>query len=138
MAIVRKDYPVSLDFMMEELSKGAGKLRPVYQEMLNIYRSGRYEEAFSYFTGSVKSGYSATFVSILSKMDKINPYELVSQLDILISVIKEDRITQSMKQAERRSVIITAFATASELVCLVNFCVVCVFLDMLAKLKFIY
>jgi hypothetical protein len=71
-------------------------------------------------------------------MDKINPFELVSQLDILISVIREERITKAMKQAERRSLIVTAFATASELVCLVNFCVVAVFLDMLSKLRFIY
>ena len=138
MAIVRKEYPVSLDFMIEELTKGSVKLRPAFQEMLTIYRSGRYEEAFRYFSDSVKSEYSEAFVSILSKMDRINPFELVSQLDILISVIKEERITRSMKQAERRSVIVTAFAAASELICLVNFCVVAVFLDMLAKLRFIY
>ena len=138
MAIVRKDYPVSLDFMIEELSKGAGKLRPVFQEMLTTYRSGRYDEAFRYFSDSVKSEYAVSFVSVLSKMDKINPFELVSQLDILISVIREERITKAMKKAERRSLIVTAFATASELVCLVNFCVVAVFLDMLSKLRFIY
>ena len=71
-------------------------------------------------------------------MDKINPFELVSQLDVFISVIKEARITAAMKQAERRSLIVTGFATASELTCMVNFCVVVVFLDMLAKLRFIF
>ncbi len=138
MAIVRKDFPVSLDFMMEELAKGAVKLKPVFQEMLTIYRSGRYEEAFTYFRETVRSDYSGSFSSLLSKMDRINPYELVSQLDILISVIKEDRMTRSLKQAEKRSLIVTAFAAASELVCLVNFCVVAVFLDMLSKLRFIF
>lgn len=138
MAIVRKDHPVSLDYIIEELSGGAGKLRPVFQDMLTIYRSGRYEEAFRYFGDSVKSAHAGSFASILSKMDSINPYELVSQLDILISVIKEARITDAMKQAERRSLIITGFATASELICMVNFCVVAVFLDTLDKLKFIY
>lgn len=138
MAIVRKDYPVSLDYMLEELSKGGGKLKPVYQDTLNIYRSGRYDEAFSYFSNIVSSEYASGFASILSKMDKINPYELVSQLDVFISVIKESRITASMRQAERRSLIITGFATASELLCMVNFCVVVVFLDMLAKLRLIF
>ncbi len=138
MAVVRKDFPVSLDYMLEELSKGAGKLKTVFQDTLNIYRSGRYEEAFGYFSSAVASDYSSGFASILSKMDKINPYELVSQLDVFISVIRESRITASMKQAERRSLIITGFATASELLCMVNFCVVAVFLDMLAKLRFIF
>ena len=138
MAIVRKDYPVSLDYMLEELSKGAGKLKPVFQDTLNIYRSGRYDEAFSYFSGAVSSVHAAAFASILSKMDKINPFELVSQLDVFISVIKEARITVAMKQAERRSLVVTGFATASELLCMVNFCVVVVFLDMLAKLRFIF
>ena len=138
MAIVRKDYPVSLDYMLEELSKGVGKLRPVFQNTLNIYRSGRYDEAFSYFSEAVGSDHAASFASILSKMDKINPFELVSQLDVFISVIKEARITAAMKQAERRSLVVTGFATASELLCMVNFCVVVVFLDMLAKLRFIF
>ena len=138
MAVVRKDYPVSLDYMIEELAKGSGKLKPVFQDTLSIYRSGRYEEAFSYFANTVSSQYAEGFASILSKMDKINPYELVTQLDVYISVIKEARITASMRQAERRSLIITGFAAASELLCLVNFCVVVVFLDMLARLKFIF
>lgn len=138
MAIVRKEYPVSLDFMIEELSKGSGKLRPVFQEMLTIYRSGKYDDAFIYFEENVSSGYAAGFSSILSKMDKINPFELISQLDVFISIIMESRTTQAMKQAEKRSLIVTAFATASELVCLVNFCVVAVFLDTLSKLRFIY
>ena len=138
MAVVRKEYPVSLDYMIEELSKGSGKLRPVFQDTLTIYRSGRYDEAFSYFSETVSSDYAEGFASILSKMDKINPFELVSQLDVFISVIKEARITAAMKQAERRSLIVTGFATASELTCMVNFCVVVVFLDMLAKLRFIF
>ena len=138
MAIVRKDFPVSLDYMLEELSKGSGKLKPVFQYTLNIYRSGKYDEAFGYFSDAVASEYASGFASILSRMDKINPYELVTQLDVFISVIKEARITASMKQAERRSMVITGFAAASELICLMNFCVVVVFLDMLAKLKFIF
>ena len=71
-------------------------------------------------------------------MDRINPYELVTQLDVFISVIREARMTEAMKQAEKRSLIVTGFATAAELLCMVNFCVVVVFLDMLAKLRLIF
>ena len=138
MAIVRKEHPVSLDYMMEELSKGSGKLKPVFQDTLVMYRSGRADEAFRFFSDSVNSMYVNSFVSILSKMDKINPYELVSQLDILINVIREARITQAMKQAERRALIVTALSTASVLTAMVNFCVVVVFMDMLNGIKYIF
>ena len=138
MAIVRKKYPVSLDYILEELSRGSSKRRPVFQKMLSLYRSGRYDEAFEYFEGSVNSKYSGIFVSLLSKIDKINPYELASQLDIYIDAVREARVTTQMKQAERRSLIITAFAASAVLAGLVNFCVVVVFLDTLSGLRYIF
>ena len=138
MAIVRKEYPVSLDYILEELSRGSSKLRPVFQKMLSLYRSGRYDEAFEYFEESVNSKYSGIFVSLLSKIDKINPYELASQLDIYIDAVREARVTAQMKQAERRSLIITAFAASAVLAGLVNFCVVVVFLDTLSGLRYIF
>ena len=138
MAIVRKEYPVSLDYIIEELSRGSAKLRPVFQKMLSLYRSGRYDEAFGYFEDKVSSKYAGVFVSLLSKTDRINPYELASQLDIYIDAVREARVTAGMKQAERRSLIITAFAAASVLAGLVNFCVVVVFLDTLAGLRFLF
>ena len=138
LAIVRKEYPVSLDYMLEELSRDSGSLRPVFQQMLSIYRSGKYDEAFKFFGSSVRSKYGRSFALILSKLDRINPYELVSQIDVFIGIIREVRTTEAMKQAERRSLIITVFATASVFACLVNFCVVVVFLDTLANIRFIY
>jgi hypothetical protein len=138
LAIVRKEYPVSLDYMLEELARDSGTLKPLFRETLQIYRSGRYDEAFRFFGDSVRSRYGRNFAAILSKLDKINPYELVDQIDIFIGVIREVRTTDAMKQAEKRSLIITVFATASVFACLVNFCVVAVFLDTLSGLRFIY
>ena len=138
MAIVRKDHPVSLDYMIEELSKGSRDLRPVYQKTLSILRSGRENEASRYFTEAVASPRAGDFASILFKMDKIDPYELTSQLSVFIEIMREIRVTKAMKQAERRSLIITAFAACSALCALVNFCVVVVFLDTLSGLKYIF
>ena len=138
MAIVRKEHPVSLDYMIEELSKGSLKLRPVYQKTLSILRSGRPHEASEYFAGSVASARAEDFSSILFKMDIIDPYELVSQLSVFIEIMREIRVTKAMKQAERRAMIITAFSTASVLAAMVNFCVVVVFLDTLSGLKYIF
>ena len=135
---MRKEYPVSLDYMLEELSRDSGSLRPVFRETLSIYRSGKYDEAFRFFGDSVKSRYGRSFARMLSKMDKINPYEMVSQIDIFIGLIREIRTTEAMKHAERRSIIITIFATASMFACLVNFCVVVVFLGTLANLRFAF
>ena len=65
-------------------------------------------------------------------------FPIFGQIDVFIGIIREVRTTEAMKQAERRSLIITVFATASVFACLVNFCVVVVFLDTLANLRFIY
>ena len=138
LAIVRKDYPVSLDYMLEELSRDAGSLTPIFQETLSVYRSGRYDEAFGFFAKAVRSRYGRSFASLMSKMDRINPYELVGQIDIFLGVIREVRMTASMKQAQRRSLVIMALAAASALCVLVNFCVVVVFLDTLENLRFIF
>ncbi len=136
LAIVRKDHPVSLDYILEELAKDSGTLKPVFQETLSIYRGGRYEEAFKFFGDSVKSRYGKNFGAILSKLDKINPYEFISQIDVYIGIIREVRTTEAMRQAERRSLIVTAFATASVFTVMINFCVVVVFLDTLLNLQF--
>lgn len=136
LAIVRKDYPVSLDYILEELAKDSGTLKPVFQKTLSIYRGGRYDEAFKYFADSVRSRYGKNLAMILSKMDKINPYEIVTQIDVYIGIIREVRTTEAMKQAERRSLVITAFATASVFTLMINFCVVVVFLDTLNNLQF--
>ncbi|MBO5994050.1 MAG: hypothetical protein J6Q41_00880 [Firmicutes bacterium] len=136
LAIVRKDYPVSLDYILEELSKDSGTLKPVFQETMSIYRGGRYDEAFRFFADSVRSRYGKNLAMILSKMDKINPYEIVTQIDVYIGIIREVRTTEAMRQAERRSLVITAFATASVFTLMINFCVVVVFLDTLNNLQF--
>ena len=136
MAIVRKEYPVSLDHILEELARDPGTLKPVFLETLSIYRSGRYDEAFRFFSNSVRSRYGRNFAMILSKMDKINPYEMVSQIDVFIGIIMEVRTTEAMRQAERRSLIMTAFSVASVFTLMINFCVVCVFLNTLSDLKF--
>ncbi len=133
---MRKDYPVSLDYILEELAKDSGTLKPVFQKTLSIYRGGRYDEAFKYFADSVRSRYGKNLAMILSKMDKINPYEIVTQIDVYIGIIREVRTTEAMKQAERRSLVITAFATASVFTLMINFCVVVVFLDTLNNLQF--
>ncbi|MBR6473373.1 MAG: hypothetical protein IKS99_06610 [Firmicutes bacterium] len=138
MAIVRKDYPVSLDYILEELSADSGTLKPVFQETLSIYRGGRYDEAFRFFADSVRSRYGKSFAGLLSKMDRINPYELVSQIDVFIGIIREVRTTEAMKQAERRSLIVTVFAAASVFTIMINFCVVVVFLDTLSNLQFYF
>ena len=86
----------------------------------------------------MRSRYGKSFAGLLSKMDRINPYELVSQIDVFIGIIREVRTTEAMKQAERRSLIVTVFAAASVFTIMINFCVVVVFLDTLSNLQFYF
>ena len=49
LAMVSGSKPFSGEFIYGMLMENAFRLRPVYREMLLLYRQGRDEEAFSYF-----------------------------------------------------------------------------------------
>jgi len=138
LSIVRKEFPLSADYMMEEISKMSGSLKPVFQEMLSIYRGGDPESAFDFFEKAVDTKNGTSFSMILSKLDKINPGELVTRLDVFIDMVREARKTQAIREAERNAVVSTALSTALILSLLINFCVVVVFLDTLNTLNSIF
>ena len=126
---------MSADFMYEALMENSGRLRPVYEEMLSLYRSGRDQEAFQVFAKRTGSRTGRNFAAVLSKLDRINPAELVKQMEVFQNVMAEERMTAALKNAQRRSIIATVWATASIFALLINFAVVVVFLDALVMLE---
>lgn len=138
LCIVRKHHPVSLDYMLEELSMDSGSLRPVFQKTLSLYRAQDSSKAFRYFAERMDSKYGRNFALLLSKMDKIDPAELVTQIDIFIGVIREVRVTASMRAAERRAALCTFLAASACFAVLIDFLVVVVLTDTLESLRFLY
>ena len=46
LSLVRKEAPMSADYIYEKLAENSGYLKPMYSQMLALYRSGRDKEAF--------------------------------------------------------------------------------------------
>ena len=124
--------------MLEEMSYGSGPLRPVFQKTLSLYRTKDSTEAFNYFGDRLDNKHGRTFAMLMSKMDKIDPAELVPQIDIFLGVIREVRTTEAMKTAERRAALCTFLAAGAFFALMINFLVVVVFMDTLESLKFLY
>ena len=115
--------------------ENSGRLRPVYEEMLTLYRGGRDKDAFEVFAERTGTRNGRNFAAILAKLDRINPAELVKQMEVFQNVMAEARMTAALKSAQRRSIIVTVWATAAVFALLINFTVVVVFLDALTMLE---
>ena len=135
LAIVNGAKPFSGEFLYTMLMENAVKLKPIYREMLLMYRQGRDEEAFRYFADAVNTKAGRNFAAILTKGEKINPSELIEQMEVFQNMIAEKRMTQALKTAQRNSVITTIWSSATVFSLLINFVVVAVFMDTLNMLK---
>ena len=113
-------------------------LRPAYEELITLYRGGRDEEAFRTFAERVGSRAGRSFASVLSKLDRINPSETVKQMEVLQNMMAEERMTAAVRNAQRNSVLVTAWASASIFALLINFAVVVVFMDTLGMLGYLF
>lgn len=138
LAMVHKERPLSADFIFEILMENSTALKPAYEELLTLYRSGRDDEAFRAFAERTGSREGRNFAVILSKLDRINPAEVVKQMEVFQNAMAEERMTAATKAAQRNSVLITAWAAASIFALLVNFAVVVVFLDTLGMLEHLF
>lgn len=135
LSLVRHQTPLSADYIYENLMNNSMLLKPFYGEMLTLYRSGKDEEAFRVFTVEIGTKAARNFAMILSKVDKVNPSELVEQMEIFQQMMMESNTTAAMKRAQRNSLIITAVAACTVLVLLINFAVVVVFMDTINTLN---
>lgn len=134
LSIVQEEIPMSADFMLEQLMANAGILRPIYAEILSAYRGGQTKDAFDIFARRVPTKSARIFGGILSKLEQINPAELMEQMCSFQETISAERITMAMKQAEKNSIIVTMLATATIFCLLLNFAIVVVFMDTMAVL----
>lgn len=137
LSYTNRQIPLSADYMIEELMKNSKALNPVYGEMLSLYRSGYDREAFDLLYEKVPLKAAKNFAQILSKIDKINPSELVSYMTSFEKSLSENRITRVLRRTEKKSFAITALSTVCIFAVLLNFVVVVVFsktMDMIGNI----
>ncbi|MEE0517781.1 MAG: hypothetical protein DBY08_00470 [Clostridiales bacterium] len=135
LSLVRRESPFSADYIYEKLMENSGYLRPMYAEMLSLYRSGRDDEASRVPVVFVGTKAAKNFALILSKLDKLNPDELVQQMSIFQDSMIEKQVTYAVKRVQRNSIIISALSATSVFALLINFVVVVVFMDSLSMIS---
>lgn len=138
LALANGTRPLSGEFIYALLMENSAKLRPVYREMLVLYRQGKDEQAFEYFAEAIGTKAGKNFAAILAKVEKINPLQLVEQMEVFQNMMAEKRMTQAMKTAQRNSLITTMWSSATVFALIINFAVVAVFMDTLNMLAEIF
>lgn len=129
LAIVHRGQPMSCDFILEQLMECSRPLSNVYADILSAYRNGRGEHAFELLQEQVPVKAARYFSFILSRIDRIDPGELISHMEAFEETFAAERMTRGMRRAEQRSLITTVAATAAIFAVLLNFTVVVVIMD---------
>lgn len=83
LAIVHRGQPMSCDFILEQLMTCSRPLSNVYADILSAYRNGRGENAFDLLYEQVPVKAARYFSFILSRIDRIDPGELINPYDRL-------------------------------------------------------
>jgi hypothetical protein len=104
-AITQQDKPYSGDYIINQLIKFAKLTKSSLINFLMYYNLGKEDEAFKKFTQSTNTKMGNEIGIILLKLDKLNPIELVEQIDIVKERTREKHITEK----HRRQNIISDF-----------------------------
>ena len=128
-AIAQEGEPLSADTIMEKLMENAKKLKPVFADMLQVYRQGDKTKALRRFAMSIGTRNASTFAQTLEKIDKTSPAELRLQITSLQETMADERFTSGLEKAESKGTTLFGLATVAAFVCLLNFLFVCVLID---------
>lgn len=135
LAVAQQHKPLGADFIIEQLMKFTKVLKPIYAQTLALWRLGKEVEACNYFADATGTKLGYEFANILNKLDTINPVELVDQLILYQTHVKEERVTQLLKKQETKSnlmfvpILMLAFAI------MMNFMMIVVWLDSFGALS---
>lgn len=134
LAVVHRGQPMSCDFILEQLMECSRPLANLYADILSAYRNGRGESAFDLLHQRIPIKAARHFSFILSRIDRIDPGELISHMEAFEETFAAERMTRGMRRAEQRSLITTMAATATVFAVLLNFTVVVVFMNTMRML----
>lgn len=135
LALAEKEQAFSADYFYETLMQHAGHLKPVYAQMLTLYRGGKDRDAFQYLTSQCGSRAARNFSMVLSKVDRIQPDALAEQMDVFLEIMSQQRVTAEMRKVQRNSIITTMSAVAAAFVMVIDFAVTVVFMHTMTLME---
>ena len=129
LAIAQREKPIGADFLLEQLGKFTVVTKPIFTQTISLWRLGKEEEACNYFAEESGTKLGKEFSNIISKLDNINPAELVEQLELYQNHVKEERTTKKLKRQETISNVIFLPIVATAFVIMLNFVAIVVWMD---------
>ena len=130
LAIAEKGRAFSADYIYERLLEHSGKLRPVYGKMISLYRSGKDQEAWKLMGNLCGTRAAKNFSMILSKLNQIDPAELIEQMEVFQEAMEQERTSREVKEIQKNGLIAASFAFASAFALLINFAAAVVLVTM--------
>lgn len=138
LALTRKEEAFSADYLYEKLMEHSEKLRPVYAEMLALYRTGKDRDAFRLVAERCPTRAGRYFSLVLEKAGILRPDELVEQIEVFQEMIRQQKMTENIRQVQRNSLVTTVMATAVVFLLVIDFAVVVVFMHTMTMLEFVF
>lgn len=138
LATMEHERAFSADFIYEKLMENSNRLKPVYSQMISLYRSGRDRDAFESFAEKTGSRYGKNFSFVLARLDQINPAELMEQMEVFQEMMAQQRMTDNLKKVQNSSLLTTAAAATVFFVMIIDFAVVVLFMNTLDMMKNIF
>lgn len=138
LALAEKEKTFSADYLYEKLMENSEKMRPVYAEMLSLYRSGKDRNAFALITERCPTRAGRNFSIVLEKAGKMRPDELIEQMNVFQELIRQQKITEDIRRVQRNSLLSSVMAYTVVFLQIINFAVVLVFMHTMHILEFVF
>lgn len=124
LAIATKEKPLSTDFILRQLVKFTNKTRVVFNHTLVLWRESNEKIACQYFSDTIGTKLAGEFANFIVNLDKINPDELIEQLQVIQEGYREKNITKEQKRQEVLSSVAFVPIVLSSLAVMMNFIII--------------
>ncbi len=135
LCVAQSDNRLSGDYLVEQLFKYSRVTKPAYSKLLSHWRLGQFKQGCDIFAGMLNTKMSCELASVFEKIDYMSHEELVSQLEVYQSHIREERLTRFQRRQEMQSYIMYAPVIASAFVVILNFMIIVIWLDTIEMIQ---
>ncbi len=129
LVIAQKDAPMSAFFLIEQITRFTKKTRMIFSKTLVLLHEEDQEAAVEYFKSASGTKLGNEFGNIISKLDGLNPAELKEHLMQIQSAVRDEKVTNRLRQQELFSNLIFIPIIAASMVIILNFVIITVWMD---------
>ncbi len=129
LVIAQKDTPMSAFFLIEQITRFTKKTKMIFSKTLVLLHEGNQEAAVEFFKSASGTKLGSEFGNIISKLDGMNPAELKEHLVQLQSAVRDEKVTNRLRQQELFSNLMFVPIIAASMVIILNFVIITVWMD---------